>query len=90
MRILRRAVLAALVAVGFVMASGSMPRAQDAPTVSPRPQQSPTERALGQRLFVEINAGLQCGAGLISAHDEIAKLQKEIADLKAPKSLPPK
>lgn len=46
-------------------------------------QQSPSERAIVQKLMVEINAGLQCNTQLVSANDQIAQLQKELADEKA-------
>lgn len=52
------------------------------------PQQSPSERALAQRLMAEINVGLQLSAQLIAAQDRIATLEKELADEKA-KTAPP-
>lgn len=49
----------------------------------PQQQQSPSERALGNKLMTEINAGLQCNAQLVGAADQIATLQKELAEEKA-------
>jgi hypothetical protein len=62
--------------------------AASAQAPQPAPQQSPGERALAQRLMGEINNGLQCGTSLIAAQDQIAQLQKELADEKA-KTAPP-
>lgn len=47
-------------------------------------QQSPaSERALAQRVLIEINTALQCSTGLIAAQDELTKLKKENAELRA-------
>lgn len=70
-----------LVAALTVAASAQQPQ--------PPQQQSPSERAIAQKLMAEINAGLQCGAQLVSAGDQIAQLQKELADEKAKNAKPP-
>jgi hypothetical protein len=44
-------------------------------------QQSPSEQALGNKLMAEINAALQCDAGLISARQELAKSAARIKEL---------
>lgn len=44
---------------------------------------TPTEKALQDKLLVEISSGLQCMANNNAGQAELAKLQKELAELKA-------
>jgi len=44
---------------------------------------SPELEAIGQKLMVEINAGIQCNANAIAGRQELEKLQAEVKVLKA-------
>lgn len=44
----------------------------------------PGEQALGQKLLVEIQAGLQCSTALITAQAELTKLRAELEAAKKP------
>ena len=72
----------------FLLTIGMLMVAMPVSAQQPAPQQSPSERALGNKLMVEINAGLQCNAQLVGAADQIAALQKELADEKAKNAKP--
>ncbi len=54
------------------------------PALAQQPQ-TPEVEALSQRLIAEINASLQCSAGLISAKREIERLTAELAQLREEK-----
>lgn len=44
---------------------------------------SPELEAIGQKLMMEINAGIQCNANAIAGRNELEKLQVELKALKA-------
>ena len=44
---------------------------------------SPELEAMGQKLMVEINAGIQCNANAIAGRNRITELETEVARLKA-------
>lgn len=48
-------------------------------------QQSPSELALGAKLFQEINAGISCSATVIDLQRQLAEARKQIEELKKPK-----
>lgn len=58
------------------------------PTIAVAQQQqqqgpTPAEKALQDKLLIEINSSLQCMASNNAGQTELAKVQKELADLKA-------
>jgi Skp family chaperone for outer membrane proteins len=44
---------------------------------------TPNERALGQKLFQEMQSGVTCSSNLIAAQEELAKAQARIKELEA-------
>ncbi len=68
-----------LVLLGVVFVHYSKVAAQNAPT----PSASPLEQALSRKLMAELDAGLSCNAGLISAQQNVATLQADLAKAKA-------
>jgi TolA-binding protein len=66
------------------------PSLAQAPAPASHPQ--PIEQALSAKLMEELNANIQYRAALTQARDQIADLQKQLADLqaKSPKDAPKK
>ena len=66
----------------FVVLTPTLALAQQAPQ-----QQTPEQQALGNKLMIEIGAGLQCQGALIAAQRELDELRKKHEE--KPSAAPP-
>jgi hypothetical protein len=76
----------AVLMIGFMMASSAF--ATEALMTPPTPDYA--MQALSQRLTEEINIGMQWRAAALALQDQNKSLQKQIDDLKSPKTEPTK
>lgn len=76
----RRSLLVTSLLVFGSTAQAQMPNAQ---------QPQPMQEALGQKLFAEINAGLSCGAELLTTRRELEAARAQIKAMTEAKAAPP-